>query len=91
MTWFNTLIQLYDIKISGMIYISTTPDKCHERIKIRSREGENVIDLNYLQLLHEKHEAWFNNSDFKTLTINGNKDFAHIIQDDIVNIETFLK
>ncbi len=90
LNWFDTLVQLSDIKIEGMIYIRTNPNNCHSRIQQRSRQGENVIDFTYLQLLHEKHEKWLNNSDIQTLTINGDNTFDIIIRDETSKIESFL-
>ena len=42
----------------GFIWICTEPEQCFERVKERSRAGENSIDMNYLQKCHEYHVEW---------------------------------
>lgn len=66
--WFDHFID--DIPISGIIYISTNPEICFNRIKERNRKGEN-ISLEYLQKCHEYHENFCKDGDFTTLTLNG--------------------
>lgn len=48
------------IDLSGVIYVQCAPEICEKRIKTRSREGEDTIPLDYLQRIHDKHEAWLN-------------------------------
>jgi deoxyadenosine/deoxycytidine kinase len=43
------------VNLSGIIYIRCSPEICEQRIKKRSREGEDSIPLDYLKRLHEKH------------------------------------
>ena len=45
------------------IVYSNSPDICLDRIKQRSRIGESIISIEYLNILHEKHENW--NSSFQ--------------------------
>jgi deoxyadenosine/deoxycytidine kinase len=42
---------------SGYIYLRSNPDKCIERIKIRSRQSEDAIDTDYIKRLHNLHET----------------------------------
>ena len=44
--------------IHKRIYIRTSPETCLRRVKERNREGEENITLEYLNLLHTKHEEW---------------------------------
>lgn len=48
------------VDLSGVIYIQCSPQICSERIKKRSREGEDTIPLDYLEKIHNKHEEWLN-------------------------------
>ena len=57
--WFEHFLD--EIDINAVIYIKTDPTKCFERIIKRNRKGED-IPLEYLQLCHEYHENWLNES-----------------------------
>ncbi len=56
--WFDWLIENYVQKPSGFIYLRTSPEKSYERLKKRARSEEKVVPLEYLTLLHNKHEQW---------------------------------
>jgi len=56
--WHKQLKELFKIEIKGTIYLNTKPETCYERIKKRSRNAEEGIPLEYLKLLHEKHNEW---------------------------------
>jgi len=72
--WFEEFAQ--DFPISGVIYVKTDPSICHERIRRRSREGEESIPLAYLQSCHNYHEGMISGkfSNVKKLEIYGNQD-----------------
>ncbi|XP_053291655.1 thymidine kinase 2, mitochondrial isoform X6 [Pleuronectes platessa] len=40
------------------IYLQTSPQTCHERLKQRCREEEKVIPLEYLESIHQLYEDW---------------------------------
>jgi deoxyadenosine/deoxycytidine kinase len=50
--WFND----FNIPTTGHIYIHSEPTTAHERVQKRSREGEDVIALEYLSKCHNYHE-----------------------------------
>ena len=56
----NDIVDLY-----GVVYIRCPPETCAERIKKRSREGEDSIPLDYLAKIHEKHEDWLVRGELK--------------------------
>ncbi len=56
--WHKQLRDMIDLKITGCIFVNTSPDICLQRVKKRSRTGEGGIPLDYLTLLHEKHIDW---------------------------------
>lgn len=57
--FYDHLVRINDIvDLYGVIYIRCPPEICAERIKKRSREGEDSIPLDYLSKIHEKHEDW---------------------------------
>jgi deoxyadenosine/deoxycytidine kinase len=72
--WFDAFIQ--EFPLSKIIYVKTKPEICHYRITKRSRQGENIIPLEYLDncdLYHEK--MIYSNSICKSqLVLNGNID-----------------
>jgi deoxyadenosine/deoxycytidine kinase len=44
--------------LTKIIYVNTPPDICMERIKIRSRKGEDAIPLSYLENLDIYQAKW---------------------------------
>tara|TARA_B110000977_G_scaffold83442_1_gene111456 strand:- start:2923 stop:3504 length:582 start_codon:yes stop_codon:yes gene_type:complete len=57
-----------------IIYLKTDPKVCLERIKLRGRETETNISIDYLNKLHLKHEKFLITSppDCDIITIDGN-------------------
>lgn len=55
--WFDEFIKKYPL--DAMIYVTTEPALCFERILKRKRNGE-IIPLEYLQKCHEYHLNWIN-------------------------------
>lgn len=47
-----------EFEVNKVIYIKTDPVKCHERIHLRAREGEELIPLAYLEECHKYHEEF---------------------------------
>lgn len=56
--WFKWLMDVYIEKPKGFIYLQTSPQTCYERLRNRNRSEEKGVGKEYLELLHEKHEAW---------------------------------
>lgn len=68
------------------IYLRCNPLTSFDRIKKRGRSEEKNIDVEYLQKLHEYHEAWLvGNPD--VLVLDCNKDFEFNIdyQNELIN------
>lgn len=42
----------------AIIYLRAEPNVCYERMKVRARSEEGIIPLEYLQLLHDRHDEW---------------------------------
>ena len=57
-----------------IIYLKTDPTVCLERIKLRGRETETNISIDYLNKLHLKHEKFLttNPPDCEIITLDGN-------------------
>ncbi len=59
-----------------IIYLRCSPEVCLDRIKIRGREEEKNITMEYLNKLHKAHEDWLSNNSC-ALILDCNKDFEH--------------
>jgi deoxyadenosine/deoxycytidine kinase len=55
--------------IHGLIYVKTDFSICNDRIKWRSRKGEESIPLDYLNDLENQHNKWISNTNLPVLTI----------------------
>jgi deoxyadenosine/deoxycytidine kinase len=54
LNWFDTFSE--EFPVHKVVYVKTTPEKCHERILKRSREGEDNIPLSYLKSCSFYHD-----------------------------------
>ena len=70
-TWFDEFVK--DLRISGLIYVNTSPEKCLERVNKRNRQGE-TIPIEYLTKCGNYHNKWIETHP-NVLTLNGNIDF----------------
>ena len=59
-----------------IIYLRCSPEVCLDRIKIRGREEEKNISMEYLNKLHTAHEVWLSNNP-NALILDCNTDFEH--------------
>ena len=69
--WFDEFAD--DFPIEQCIYIKTSPDICHERVKHRARLGEDIIPLEYLVQCDLYHEEYIKTMP-KVSTLDGNID-----------------
>jgi len=53
--------------VDKIVYLRSTPVECMERVQTRNREGEQDIQLEYLQKIHDKHEKWLADLKHETL------------------------
>ena len=75
LNWFDEFAK--DFPVNDVIYVSTDPKKCYERIHKRARVGEEVIPLAYLESCHKYHNEFLDETTgIKTnqLVLNGNQD-----------------
>jgi deoxyguanosine kinase len=66
-----------EFEVNKVIYVKTDPVKCHERIHLRAREGEELIPLAYLEECHKYHEQflkWDRGYFKEQLVLDGNQD-----------------
>ncbi|XP_062101332.1 uncharacterized protein LOC133807177 [Humulus lupulus] len=58
-SWFDPVVScLPGLIPDAFIYLRASPDTCHKRMKLRKRNEEGGVTLDYLRDLHEKHESW---------------------------------
>lgn len=73
--WFDEFARICNI--DTIIYVNTNPIICYNRIHKRSREGEELIPLEYLESCHKYHDEFLTNEDFNSSTklyLDGNID-----------------
>ena len=95
LNWFDEFAK--DFPVNDVIYVNTDPAKCYERIHKRSRIGEEVIPLAYLEACHKYHNEFLDETTgVKTnkLILDGNQDIflkAGIVDEWIASINNFLQ
>ncbi|CAL5221461.1 g3654 [Coccomyxa viridis] len=58
-SWFDPLISSLDALVpDAFIYLAASPETCMRRLKLRGRDEEGAVSLEYLGSLHSKHEEW---------------------------------
>jgi len=95
LNWFDEFAK--DFPVNDVIYVSTDPKKCYERIHKRARVGEEVIPLTYLDSCHKYHNEFLDETTgLKTnqLVLDGNQDIfveTGLVDDWISTINHFLQ
>lgn len=84
--WFHTFGKTYPIH--GIIYLSTSSTTSKERIHIRNRQGEDRIDLDYLNSLDNQHKKWIENTTIPVLTLS--TEIGVPLEDNIAKIKEFV-
>ncbi|XP_062967215.1 thymidine kinase 2, mitochondrial isoform X4 [Cynocephalus volans] len=56
--WFDWIVKNIDVSVDLIVYLRTTPETCFQRLKMRCREEEKVIPLEYLDAIHHLYEEW---------------------------------
>jgi deoxyadenosine/deoxycytidine kinase len=77
--WHKLVRKVVNVPVAGQIYLRATPEVCKERIKLRNRQSEHLIDDVYLTRLHQRHESWLmgsSSSQLPTLVLNTSVDFV---------------
>lgn len=96
LNWFDTFSQ--EFPVQKVIYVKTTTEKCHYRIMLRSREGENNIPLEYLDSCDFYHNNMLDKSSpdcvcDNQLILDGNVDIyenKNQLEEWINNIDQFI-
>ncbi|XP_057170147.1 thymidine kinase 2, mitochondrial isoform X1 [Ursus arctos] len=56
--WFDWIVRNIDMSVDLIVYLRTTPETCYQRLRLRCREEETVIPLEYLNAIHHLYEEW---------------------------------
>lgn len=97
LSWFNTFSE--EFPVHKVVYVKTSPEKCHNRIHKRSREGEENIPLNYLINCSKYHNDMLDTSSEscvckEQLILDGNIDIyenKQKLSDWLLEIDSFIK
>lgn len=64
--------------LSAIIHVETNPLTCGERIKQRSRTGEESIPMEYLESLNHYQCKWVNSIEVPTIKYSDRPDITHL-------------
>ena len=67
-SWFSIFSKQH--QVNGIIYLSTSSTTSKDRIHIRNRQGEDRIQLDYLDALDRQHKQWIESTDIPVLTLS---------------------
>ncbi|XP_020607430.1 thymidine kinase 2, mitochondrial-like [Orbicella faveolata] len=72
-------------QVDLIVYLRTSPEKCMERIKMRSRDEETSVSMELLNSLHERYEEWLIKKDkfyipAPVVVVDGNKSLDDMFQ-----------
>jgi len=67
-SWFSIFSKQH--QVNGIVYLSTSSTTSKERIHIRNRQGEDRIQLDYLDALDLQHKKWIESTDIPVLTLS---------------------
>lgn len=56
--WNNWLSDEFNVRPDAYIYLRCYPNVNYDRIEKRNRSGEENIPIEYLEILHDKHDKW---------------------------------
>lgn len=90
--YYKWLTDKIDINPCAIIYLQVDPIISCERIKKRLRTGESLIELEYLEKIHFKHENWINNIQTPKLILDysGDIDNPKFLDNIVLKIQNFL-
>jgi deoxycitidine/deoxyadenosine/deoxyguanosine kinase len=83
--WFSWLVGTFVRPLDGFIYLKTDPEICYKRLLKRNRSEEKEVSLDYLKMIHDKHEQWLIqkqevddvSKQVPVLVLECNQDFEH--------------
>jgi deoxyadenosine/deoxycytidine kinase len=86
-SWFSIFSKQH--QVNGIIYLSTGSTTSNERIHIRNRQGEDRIQLDYLEALDRQHKRWIESTDIPVLTLSTEPGAS--LEDNLQQIRQFIQ
>ena len=86
-SWFSIFSKQH--QVNGIIYLSTSSTTSKDRIHIRNRQGEDRIQLDYLNALDRQHKQWIESTDIPVLTRSTEPGAS--LENNIQNIRDFIQ
>ena len=86
-SWFSIFSKQH--QVNGIIYLSTSSTTSKDRIHIRNRQGEDRIQLEYLDALDRQHKQWIESTDIPVLTLSTEPGAS--LENNIQNIRDFIQ
>lgn len=74
--WYEWLTEHFNILPDKFIYLEALPETSYNRMKLRARNEEDVVPLEYIKKVYEKHNEWLLNNN-NTISINVDSDFVN--------------
>lgn len=84
--WFSIFSKQHPVH--GIIYLSTSSVTSKERIHIRNRQGEDRIQLEYLEALDRQHKKWIETTTIPVLTLSTEPDCS--VEENLQAIREFI-
>jgi deoxynucleoside kinase len=76
LNWMDFLNEKYKTIPNKIVYLRTSPETAHQRLRKRSRDEEKSVSLEYLRQVTEYHEKWLlKEENIEVIVIDGNQDF----------------
>ncbi len=76
--WFRFLTSslTMDMRVDLIVYLRTTPRVAWDRVKLRARDEEKDLSLEYIETIHSLHETWLlgNQVPCKVLVLDGDQN-----------------
>jgi deoxyadenosine/deoxycytidine kinase len=98
--WHTYVRSIFKEESSGTVYLRASPDVCIQRVKVRSRQSEDLILYEYIANLHKKHEEWLmrldektGSADKKVLVLNANANILvdpNALMDHVDKVESLI-
>ena len=85
-SWFSIFSKQHPVH--GIIYLSTGSNTSKERIQIRNRQGEDRIQLEYLEALDRQHKKWIESATIPVLTLS--TEPGSLVEENIRQIGAFM-